>query len=230
MGQLPHAGHVIYSLYEALRSSLDGLFRLLREPPIIAFLAVTAVMTVAEPEPTTARSRDVAVLALGIAVIGLACCYFEYFTHQFATGMRLVERAQNEALILLLFALALSVRLLAGSYRPQLRQWLAPRGSGGLLGPVAMPAGLAVLMIVSLCVSSNASLLRSERQSLYPYWRESVERHVLLSEPGETIVRVPRHKSTPSLLMTSDVTSDPDRLPNDCIARYYRKSAVYAAD
>lgn len=230
MAQLPTAGHVIYSLYEALRFSINGLFRLLRESPVIAWLGVTALMATAEPEPTAARSRNGAMLALGIAVVCLACCYFEYFTHQFATGMRLVERAQNEALILLLFALTLSVRLLAASYRPQVRQWLASRGASTLLGPVAMPACLAVLVIVSLGLSSNASLLRSEGPSLYPYWRESVERHILLSETGETVVRVPRHKWTPSLLMSSEVTSDPDRLPNDCIARYYRKSAVYAGD
>jgi hypothetical protein len=30
--------------------------------------------------------------------------------------------------------------------------------------------------------------------------------------------------------MTSDVTADAGRLPNDCIARYYHKSAIYAAD
>ncbi|XUJ34939.1 hypothetical protein ACQ5SK_03315 [Bradyrhizobium japonicum] len=63
-------------------------------------------------------------LALGIVATCLACCYFEYFTHRYATGFRLVERAQNQALILLLFGLMLSVRLLVRAHRTQLRERL----------------------------------------------------------------------------------------------------------
>jgi hypothetical protein len=85
-------------------------------------------------------------------------------------------------------------------------------------------------MIVALGLSSTASLLRRQWQDLAPYWQESLARHVLLSTSTTPVVAVPRHKWTPSLLMTSDVTAVADRLPNDCIARYYRKSAIYAVD
>ncbi|MET4746680.1 hypothetical protein ABIB08_001011 [Bradyrhizobium sp. RT11b] len=30
--------------------------------------------------------------------------------------------------------------------------------------------------------------------------------------------------------MTADVAANASRLPNDCIARYYHKSAIYVAD
>jgi hypothetical protein len=85
-------------------------------------------------------------------------------------------------------------------------------------------------VIAALGLSSTASLLRKEWQELYPYWQESVARHVLLTTSSDRAVAVPRHKWTPSLLMTSDVTTDANRLPNDCIARYYHKSAIYAVD
>ncbi|XUJ34940.1 hypothetical protein ACQ5SK_03320 [Bradyrhizobium japonicum] len=85
-------------------------------------------------------------------------------------------------------------------------------------------------MIASLGFSSTSSLLRKQWQDLYPYWEESVARHVLLTTSIEPVIAVPWHKWTPSLLMTADVTANADRLPNDCIARYYRKSAIYVAD
>ncbi|KJC34250.1 hypothetical protein UB31_39400 [Bradyrhizobium sp. LTSP849] len=230
MGQLPNGGHVISSVFEALRFSLIGLGRLLREPAILALLVATGAIALMEPGSSTPAPRRNRLLALGTVAICLACSYFEYFAHQYATGMRLVERAQNEALILLLYGLMLGVRLLVRAYRTQLRERLSASSYHGLLGQVALPTGLGLLMIASLGLSSTASLLRKQWHDLYPYWQESVERHVLLTTSPEPVVAVPRHKWTPSLLMTSDVTANADRLPNDCIARYYRKSAIYAAD
>lgn len=226
MEQLPNAGHLLPSLFDGFRDSLIGLGRFFREPAIIISLLAAGAVALVEPE-TAPTSRHGKLLALGIIAACLACGYFEYFAHRYATGFRLVERAQNEALILLLFGLMLSVRLLVRAYRAQLRERLS---ASGLLGPVALPTGLALLLIASLGLSSTASLLRGQWQDLYPYWQESVARHVLLTASTTPVVAVPRHRWTPSLLMTSDVTADADRLPNDCIARYYHKSAIHVAD
>ncbi|QQO18082.1 hypothetical protein JJB99_13750 [Bradyrhizobium diazoefficiens] len=226
MEQLPNAGHLLPSLLNGFRDSLIGLGRFFREPAIIVSLLAAGAVALVEPE-TAPISRHGKMLALGIIAACLACCYFEYFAHQYATGFRLVERAQNEALILLLFGLMLSVRLLVRAYRGQLRERLS---ASGLLGPVALPTGLALLLIASLACSSTASLLRGQWQDLYPYSQESVARHVLLTTSTTPVVAVPRHRWTPSLLMTSDVTANADRLPNDCIARYYHKSAIHVAD
>lgn len=228
MEQLPNAGHLLPSLFNGFRDSLIGLGRFFREPAIIVSLIAAGAITLVEPEPTRSAPANGKMLALGIIAVCLACCYFEYFAHQYATGFRLVERAQNEALILLLFGLMLSVRLLVRAYHVQLRERLS--ASRGLLGPVVLPTGLGLLMIAALGLSSTASLLRKQWQDLYPYWQESVARHILLTTSPESVLAVPRHKWTPSLLMTSDVTANAGRLPNDCIARYYHKSAIYAAD
>lgn len=230
MGQLPNSGHAISSAFQAVLDSLDGLGRFLREPAILAWLAAVGLVALAEPDTTPQVPQRRKLLALGTIGISLACCYFVYFAHRYATGMRLVERAQNPALILLLFGSTLGIKLLVGAYRLQLRQRLATGALRGLLGPVGMPAGLTLLTIASLCLSSTAFQLRAQWQGLYPYWRESAERHALLTTSSEPVIVIPRHKWTPSLLMTADVTANADRLPNDCIARYYHKSAVYAAD
>ncbi|WP_441239351.1 DUF6056 family protein [Bradyrhizobium sp. 930_D9_N1_4] len=228
MEQLPNAGHFLPSLFNGFRDSLIGLGRFFREPAIIVSLITAGAIALIEPEPARPASANDKMLAFGIAAVCLACCYFEYSAHQYATGFRLVERAQNQALILLLFGSMLSIRLLVRAYRLPLRARLS--ASGGLLGPVALPAGLGLLMIASLGLSSTSSLLCRQWQDLDPYWQESLARHVLLTTSQEAVVAVPRHTWTPSLLMTSDVTADPDRLPNDCIARYYHKSAIHVAD
>ncbi|WBL76459.1 DUF6056 family protein [Bradyrhizobium xenonodulans] len=230
MEQLPNAGHFLPSLFNGFRDSLIGLVRFFREPATLVSLIAAGAIALVEPEPAKPASSKGKMLALGIIATCMACCYFEYFAHQYATGFRLVERAQNQALILLLFGLMLSVRLLVQAYRPQLRERISVSGYRGLLGPVTLPTGLALLMIASLGLGSTAALLRKQWQDLYPYWQESNARHVLLTTSTEQVVAVPRHRWTPSLLMSSDVTADADRLPNDCIARYYHKSAIYASD
>lgn len=230
MDQLPNGGHVISSGLQALADSLGGLGRFLREPAILVWLAAVGLIASAQPDPTPQAAQKSKLLALGTISICLACCYFEYFAHRYATGMRLVERAQNQALILLLFGSTLGVKLLVGAYRPQVGERIASSAFGGLLGPVGMPASLTLLTIASLCLSSTGLQLRAQWQGLYPYWRESAERHALLTTSPDPVVVAPRHQWTPSLLMTSDLTANADRLPNDCIARYYHKSAVYAAD
>ncbi|MHB0768718.1 DUF6056 family protein [Bradyrhizobium sp. 5.13L] len=230
MEQLPNGGHVTLSVVQALLDSLAGLGRFLREPTIVVWLAAVGLIALIEPDPTPQAPQKSRLLALGTIAICLACGYLEYFAHRYATGMRLVERAQNQALILLLFGSTLGVKMLAGAYRAQLRERLAAGAFRGLLGPIGMPASLTLLTIGSLCLSSTAFQLRAQWQDLYPYWRESAERHALLTTSPEPVVTVPRHRWTPSLLMTADVTANADRLPNDCIARYYHKSAVYAAD
>ena len=230
MDQLPGGRHGISSVFQALSDSLIGLGHFLAEPAIIVWLAAVGLFALTGPDRTTqapSRSKD---LALDTIAICLACCYFEYFAHRYATGMRLVERAQNQALILLLFGSTLGIKLLVEASRPQLRKRIASSSFRGLLDPVGMPASLSLLTIVSLWLSSTGTQLRAQWPDLYPYWRESVERHALLTTSPDQVVMVSRHKWTPSLLMTSDLTGNADRLPNDCIARYYNKSAVYAAD
>ncbi len=217
-------GLIGHSLYASLRFSLIGLGRFLREPAVIGWLAVAAIATLAA-EPTRPAHPRGRLLALGIAALCLACCYFEYFAHEFSTGVRIVERAQNQALILLLFGLTLSVSLLVRAYRPQLRQRFMAAGLRLAVNSAVLPTSLAMLMVASLGLSSTSLRVLSERESFYPFWRESVARDRLLATSPEAIVTVRKHTWTPSTLTSSDVTDN-----IGCIAAYYHKSAIIPAE
>ena len=80
---------------------------------------------------------------------------------------------------------------------------------------------LAAVMAGSLLLSKTAFLVYAEGSSLYPYWRETVARHSLLSTSREAVVTVPRHQWTPSLLLSADAMVN-----TGCIARYFGKAEL----
>jgi hypothetical protein len=218
--QASGAGNVSRALYEALRFSLVGFGRFLREPAIIGWLLVTALFTLAASTRDGPARDDDRKLAYGIGAIALFCCYFEYFAHEYSTGIRLVERAQNQALILLLFSSTLAVSFLTEAFRTRLEPLF---GAAAVLklDSAALPCTLGLLIAASLYFSSTGFLLRLERNELYDYHRESVERDALLTTSGESTVAVPTHQHSPTLLMSADVTAN-----ISCIAGYYRKSTL----
>ncbi|MBW7974209.1 hypothetical protein [Bradyrhizobium sp. BR 10289] len=216
-----HAGDIALSLRGALDSVASDLLSFLKEPPVAAWLLVAATMTLAEPEPV--RPGRGSLLAFGVLAICLVCIYFEYFMHEFSTGGRLVERAANEAMMLFLFGLTMVASLLTRVYRPGLRRLL---GSSSLsLGSLTLPLLLGVLMTISVLLSSAASLLFSQRNSLRPYWQESVERQRLVATSSGRIVTVPKHTWKPSLLMSADLMAT-----NGCLAALYDKSDVLGGE
>lgn len=218
--QASGAGNVSRALYEALRFSLVGFGRFLREPAIIGWLLVTALFTLAASTRSDPARDDDRKLAYGIGAIALFCCYFEYFAHEYSTGIRLVERAQNQALILLLFGSTLAVSFLTEAFRTRLEPLF---GAAAVLklDSAALPCTLGLLIAASLYFSSTGFLLRLERNELYDYHRESVERDALLTTSSESTVAVPTHQHSPTLLMSADVTAN-----ISCIAGYYRKSTL----
>ncbi|MFT4116911.1 DUF6056 family protein [Bradyrhizobium sp.] len=214
------AGHIGRAFYEAFRFSLVGLGRFLREPAILGWLIATGLITLAaSPRPDPARADD-RKFALGITALALFCCYFEYFAHEYSTGMRIIERAQNQALILLLFSTTLTVAFLTETFRANLRSRYDALAALEF-NSLALPSLLGLMTVVSLAFSSTGSLLRRERSELYDYHQESVQRHILLATSKEQTVAVPKHRVLPSLLMSADVTAN-----TECIARYYGKSTI----
>ena len=218
-------GRLGHSLFEALHFSMIQLGQFLREPAVLAWLVAVAALTFAAPQSNRPDHPRLRFLAPGIIIVCLASCYFEYFAHQYSTGSRLIERAQNQALILLLFGSGLSVSLLVRTHRPRLSQLLGRRGNILRSGSAALPLALSVVVAGSLLLSKTAFLTYAEGRSLYPYWRETVERHRLLSTSADSIVTVPKHRWTPSLLLSADAMVN-----TECIARYFGKADLIVVE
>ena len=215
---------LVFAMRGALKFALLDLRTFLLSPTVIGWSVVVTAVTLAEPESIKPAHPRGALLAVGVIILCLVCYYFEYFTHQFTTGLHLVERAQNQALILLFFGLTLSVSLVARTYRHYLRKRLV-LGSSLSLASVALPMALAGLMAVSFYLSSTGSRLRNESETFYPYWQESVARDGLLATSPEPIVVVRKHKWTPSVITASDVTDS-----TVCIESFYHKSKITPAE
>jgi hypothetical protein len=55
-----------------------------------------------------------------------------------------------------------------------------------------------------------------------------MERNARLTLSKEQDLVVVKHMVFPTALMSEDVTDNPHRLPNDCIAQFYEKNTVVA--
>ncbi|WP_456671967.1 DUF6056 family protein [Bradyrhizobium sp. LM2.9] len=224
MSQFPMAGDFLNSLKEALLFGLIGLGRLFSEPATGTWLLFVVLVTTVLPQPNYVSSRNRKVLAAGVALIGLGGAYFGYFVHQYATGNRLVGRAQNEVLVFVLFSLTMSAALFARAYRDRICKLVTASSVMGVAVPLIFGASLAV----ALHYSKVGMQIRSERDGFSVFWLESMERHARLTLSPEQRLVVAQHTAHPTTLMNSDVTDNPGRLPNDCIARFYQKESIVA--
>lgn len=213
------------SIRDGLQFSLVGFRTLLFSPSIIGWLFLVVAISAATPAPEKQDRYREKLLALVITAMCLACCYFEYFLHQFITGAHLVDRAQNEALILITFGLTLSASFLARAYRSQIRLKLSLNGSPISIGKPVWPLLLAALMTGSIYFSSTASRIRREIATFGPFWLESVERDRMLTAGLDTVVTVPKHRWRPSALMDAEVTDN-----TGCVAMFYHNKEIIPVD
>lgn len=202
---MPNSGHFWSSAGRGFSYSFYCLVQLLSKPACIAMLSTVALLGMKFAQRTDRRSAIR--LASIILATSLACCYFEFFAHEYATGIRLVERAQNQALILLLFGLSLAAYTLGSAFRiPLADRRIAP---------------MAISLTTALClvVSPTALLIRAQVSTFEAFHRETIARDRLLRTTETTDVY--RHNSTPSLLMGNDVD-----ISAACFAGYYGRAHI----
>jgi hypothetical protein len=218
-------GAIGHSLYAAARFSLICVLRLLREPTIIGWFAVVAAASLVAPKSELPGSPGVKlIVSVGLMAICLACGYFEFFAHEYSTGIPLVERAQNQAHILFLFGATISISLAVRECRPRILRRVASSSSLFTHDALVLPVLVAMVVLAAgLYVSPTAAEIRSQRASFYPYWRESVARDELLATSQDAEIAVPKHKWKPLLLMAADVPAN-----IECMAIYYKKSKLTA--
>jgi hypothetical protein len=214
-----------FSIRDGLKFALIGLRTLLLSPSLIGWLVLVVAISTAIPAPDKQDGRREKWLAWGIVALCLGCCYFEYFLHQLITGSRLVDRAQNQALILIVFGFTLSASLLARVYRPQLRRKLALGGASISLDKPVLPLLLTAIIAASLYFSTTGSRIRREMATFTPFWQEAVARDRLLASRPDQVVDVPRHRWKPSILIDADITDN-----IGCVALYYHNKELIPVD
>ncbi|MGY3081993.1 hypothetical protein ACVWZZ_008401 [Bradyrhizobium sp. LM6.10] len=183
----------------------------------VLFLVIFSLLVVpARRAPT----KPTLLLAAGLIVLILGCAYAAYFVAYFATGEDLATRGRNEVIVLLLVGLGCVV---ATSAR------LLPRGAapGKRNGTVQVIALLACAAASTLLFRGRALVaVNAESSQFATFQQETMERHTLLRTTAEKSVVVPERSVKPLVLMSADLTADPSRMPNDCIAAFYGKRAV----
>jgi hypothetical protein len=188
-----------YLAPRAMNYAIIDLSVFFLSPTVIVWSLIVAVVTVSGPaRPAHHRSG---LLALGVAVVCLSCCYFQYLTAHLATGVRLVPRAQNQALILLFVGLTWIIALLMRI--PRVRDSLTT------FFPISLN---------SVVSSATGILIRAQHATFEPFRQENVERDRLLRTSPEATVVLRKHSWKPSLLFDYDVD-----MATGCIESFYRK-------
>jgi len=228
MSQFPAAGLFFHSLDQGFRFAFSNLMKFMAKPVVPAWLIAVALYVATEPAPAAASAAKRRWLAAAVMLFSLGSGYLAYFAHEYSTGLRLSERAQNQMVILLVCALTISTVMLARASRDWLRLHLS-RGIPQQMGPpgVVVPLIIAVVLLLpTLFTSKTARLIRSEHARFQTFWDESVDRHRRLGQPTPANIVAPPHTVFPTILMGGDITDEPNRLPNDCIARFYGKKSL----
>lgn len=202
-----------YLAPRAMNYALIDLGRFLISPTVIAWSMIAAVLALSDPRRAHPRSG---LLALGVVAVCSGCCYFEYMTAHLATGVRLVPRAQNQALILLFVGLTWSIVLWMRVSR--VRNCLTTLYPVSL-NPVALPVILGSIYAVSLFSSETAVQLRAQQAAFEPFRQENIDRDRILRTSAETTVVIRKHLWKPSLLFEYDM-----HMATACIGSYYRKT------
>jgi hypothetical protein len=228
IGLFPLAKDFSRSIHEGFRFFGSNLQALFHFAWVKAWLITVVIFTMASPLPAAGISvLKRLMLAVLVPVFCVFCSYFAYFVAQYATGSNLATRAQNETTILLIFGLTIGAALLARAIRDLMSQRIGPlpaQWRSFALPAIAIALGL--VMLSPLHKSITMSQLNAEQSSFHRFWLERMQRHALLSLSTEQDIFVPNLDVFPTTLRGEDLTDDPSRLPNDCIAAFYKKKTV----
>jgi hypothetical protein len=213
MSQYPAGGRFSAAAGSALTYFYYDWTVLLTQPSSIAWLLICAAMTVFIFPGKPIQRWEAFMASAGLAVLFLACSFVTCFIAYYATGEILALRARNEIEVIVI---QLSIASVA----------LARLATARLPNRRVAAIVLCVALSFSPLYSRAMGLWRNQHGSFNTFWLETMQRHATLSLAKATDLAVPARTVRPSVLMQEDLTSDPSRLPNDCVAAFYGKRSV----
>lgn len=218
MSQYPAGRRFAAAIDSALTYFDFDWMLLLQQPSVIAWLVACAVATVFVFPGKPIRLWEAFMASFGLAALFLACSFMTSFIAYYATGEILALRARNEIEAIIIIQLSIAVITLSRVATA----WLPSRPAQVQAVGIILCAALAF----NLFDSRAMDLWRNERGSFNTFWLETMQRHATLSLSTAANVAVPARTVRPSTLMQEDLTSDPSRLPNDCVGAFYGKRSV----
>jgi hypothetical protein len=220
MGQLPRSQDIPLAI-ETVRAYVPQYLRFLGTLQAVWWAPLSAICfgcVAAWPSGAPDRRITLLFVAALIAMTMVWVCT-AYFIGAFATGELIPLRSRNE-----IWATVEAVGMMAGVL-------VAGAVVQNRLTPLATPvlAAIGTVVVLSLSDAPASSRMSEAWPELATFWRETRERHLLLTTTTFNDVVVPRRSVTPSLLMEEELKEQPDRLPNDCVATFYGKRTVVLA-
>lgn len=225
--QFPAGGALEQSLQLAVSDFTQSINHVFGAPEVIIWLVGVAAFSMSKPEWRQARLRCLIVVNIYLLFGAALCAYVAHFIGRYAAAENLASRARNEVIGLLIASLTFSVCFASNWLGARLRHVLprtAPLGST-LAAPLIVLA-LSGASWWALSDGAASQRLDRDRASVGTFWLESMARHARLSLSGDSDVVVSPLLVFPPLLANQDLVESADRLPNDCIARFYEKKAV----
>jgi hypothetical protein len=221
MSQYPAGGRIWASLDSAFTWFTYDWLLLIQEPSVIAWLAAVASLSIFVMESKPLKVQHAGLISLGTPALFLACSFVTWFIAHYATGEMLALRARNEIEVVIIMCLTFSTLMLA-----QLAAQFLPPDRPSYV----KSAGIILCLALSfnLVNTKVMGLMQSERATFDTFWLESVQRHAAISLSKASDIVVTSRTVRPSLLIQEDLTDNPSRLPNDCVAFFYRKNTVVA--
>jgi hypothetical protein len=216
MAEYPAGGKFVESFGMGLHYAGLEWRWLMTEPGTWGWLAFVAVFSAFVAPAGLKSARHVPALLAGLVVLVLGITFVGCFVGNFATGEDLATRGRNEMIVVMLTGLTCFVALGTRAVR------LDTRGTWGAVVAV-IACGLLCLPIL---YGRSTVLLNAERTQFDRFWLESMSRNATLKMAPDAAMVVPDRTVNPTVLMSADLTENPKRLPNDCIAIFYGKTSV----
>ena len=216
MEQIPRSGNISLA-FDTMVAYVPDYLRFLGTLEPVPWAALSAVCFGCVASQAAAQDRRLTLLfAAALTTMTMVWVCVTYFIGGYATGEPIAMRARNEVWAIVQIVAYFAVVLATGAI---VRDRL-PRPALPIL------AGAGVAVVLSLSTTPASARLRETWPEFSIFWRETLERHFLLKTTSSADVVVPRRSVTPSLLMEEELTSRPDRLPNDCVAALYGRRTV----
>jgi hypothetical protein len=226
LGGNPHSKDFMFALISSVRYTPHLLADWILSPALLAFSVLWAGVLPKVLKRTSGRSNQYFKIAPWYTLLVTAAIIVsQIFPSYYGIGVEPTPRVTNCIYFFFLLGWFYNIGVIMGYLS---RKKYLDLNSIPLL-PLAVRAGLVVLICVNFYTAGNSRLMYREWLSgdAAAYDKEMTERTRILMTSKEDIIYLSPLKYKPQTLFLEDITTNPQHLWNRCEAGYYNKKVVY---